>query len=159
MLGKFICGTNNKNRIKFFWIYCSRLIQREMIVTGRGEIVFKLFIFELQSNELLFSQHSFCMEQRETRSPDRWMPSSPDCAPCDYWLWGYLKKRLNKRKIQTIEGLKKAIREELKNIPPDMTVKALKAWPKRCRMIYYNKGGHIENLKWKRQPIRLQSVN
>jgi hypothetical protein len=80
-------------------------------------------------------------------TPDQWMPSSPDCAPCDYWLWGYLKSKLNKRRIKTIIGLKRAIREEVQKIPPEMIVKALRAWPKRCRMIYYAKGQNIENKK------------
>lgn len=45
--------------------------------------------------------------------PHQWLPNSPDAAPCDYWLWGYLKSQI-------------------------------KAWPKRLRQIYYNKGQHIE---------------
>ena len=33
--------------------------------------------------------------------PEEWMPKSPDAAPIDYAVWGYLKKRLLKhwRKI------------------------------------------------------------
>lgn len=92
-------------------------------------------------------------------TPDQWMPSSPDCAPCDYWLWGYIKKKLNKRRVRTIRGLKKAVREELQNIPPEMMMRALKSWSKRCRMIYYNKGAHIENKKRKSQTSCVQSVN
>ena len=76
---------------------------------------------------------------------DQWMPSSPDCAPCDYWLFGYLKNRVQKRKVKTIAGLKKAIRQEVKNIPIWMVERALRSWPRRCRLVYYNKGGYIEN--------------
>lgn len=72
------------------------------------------------------------------------MPNSPDADPCDYFLWGYLKSKLNKRNVNTINGLKKAIAQEVGNIPQDMINKALKAWPKRCRKIYYCKGQHIE---------------
>jgi hypothetical protein len=79
-------------------------------------------------------------------TPLQWIPSSPDAAPCDYFLWGYLKPRLNKRKITTTKGLKKAIRE-VKKIPQEMINRALKAWPKRCRQIYYNKGLHIEKFR------------
>jgi hypothetical protein len=28
------------------------------------------------------------------RKPRQWMPNSPDWAPCDYFLWGYLKRAL-----------------------------------------------------------------
>ncbi len=44
------------------------------------------------------------------------MPNSSDCAPCDYFLWGYLKRALNRRKVRTIQGLKKCISEELKKV-------------------------------------------
>ena len=79
--------------------------------------------------------------------PWEWMSNSPDCSPCDFWLFGYLKSRLSKRNIMTIQGLKNAIREEVKNIPRDMIERALKSWPRRCRYVYYNKGGTIENFK------------
>jgi len=78
---------------------------------------------------------------------EEWMPNSPDAAPCDYFLWGYLKHKILKRKVRTIEGLKRAVRQELLAIPRDMIERALKSWPKRCREIYKNKVGHIENFK------------
>lgn len=28
-------------------------------------------------------------------TPNQWMPNSPDAASLDFFLWGYLKKRLN----------------------------------------------------------------
>jgi len=77
-------------------------------------------------------------------TPLQWIPNSPDGAPCDFFLWGVLKQRVRKRKVKTIRGLKKAIKEELKKIPQNMINKALKSWPKRCRQIYYKKGLHIE---------------
>jgi hypothetical protein len=79
--------------------------------------------------------------------PTKWMPNSPDAAPLDYFFWGYLKKRLNRRKVRTIRGLQKAIREEVAKVPQNMINKALKSWGRRCRHIYYNKGLHIENYK------------
>lgn len=77
-------------------------------------------------------------------TPEQWLPNSPDCSPCDYFLWGYIKNRLNSRKISTIAGLKKAILREYNNVPQNMIENALKAWPKRCRRIYYARGHHIE---------------
>ncbi len=78
-------------------------------------------------------------------TPSEWMPNSPDAAPLDYFFWGYLKNRVNKRKPKTISGLKKVIREEVKKVPQMMINKALKSWSRRCRDIYHNKGLHIEN--------------
>lgn len=76
--------------------------------------------------------------------PQDWMPNSPDVAPCDYFLWGYLKSKVNSHKVTTINGLKKVIKSEFAKIPQEMINRALKSWPKRCRFVYYNKGSHIE---------------
>ncbi|GBM44358.1 hypothetical protein AVEN_185661-1 [Araneus ventricosus] len=53
-------------------------------------------------------------QQVQFLRPQQWMPNSPDAAPCDYILWGYLKNKLNKRRISTLRGLQKAIREGVK---------------------------------------------
>ncbi|GBN38355.1 hypothetical protein AVEN_185836-1 [Araneus ventricosus] len=74
----------------------------------------------------------------------QWMPNSPDAAPCDCFLWGQLKNKLNKRRVSTLMGLQKAIREEVKKIPQGIILRALKSWPKCCRQIYYAEGRHIE---------------
>uniref|UniRef100_A0AC35UET8 DDE_3 domain-containing protein n=1 Tax=Rhabditophanes sp. KR3021 TaxID=114890 RepID=A0AC35UET8_9BILA len=68
-------------------------------------------------------------------SKDEWLPASPDCAPCDYWLWGYLKNRVRKRNCTTIKQLKKAIIDEAKLIPLDMAERAMAAMPKRLIMV------------------------
>ncbi|CAF2121468.1 unnamed protein product [Rotaria magnacalcarata] len=39
--------------------------------------------------------------------PEEWMPKIPDVAPMDYAIWGYLKQRLNKKRIETLDELKK----------------------------------------------------
>ncbi|CAF2118715.1 unnamed protein product [Rotaria magnacalcarata] len=41
--------------------------------------------------------------------PQEWMPKSPDAAPMDYVVWGHLKQRLNKCKIETLDQLKKKL--------------------------------------------------
>ncbi|KAF2891376.1 hypothetical protein ILUMI_14797 [Ignelater luminosus] len=38
--------------------------------------------------------------------PEEWMPSAPDCAPCDYFLWSYLKTCVDGHNHKTIAGLK-----------------------------------------------------
>ena len=78
-------------------------------------------------------------------TPEEWLPNSPDCAPMDFFFWGYLKRRINKRSPKTINGLKKVIRDEVKKVPQNLINKALKSWSRRCREIYYNRGSHIEN--------------
>ncbi|GBM22673.1 hypothetical protein AVEN_144453-1 [Araneus ventricosus] len=83
-------------------------------------------------------------QQLQFLRPQQWMLNSPDAAPCDYFLWGHLKNKLNKRGVSTLRGLQKAIREEVKKISQEMILRALKSWPKRCRQIYYAEGRHIE---------------
>lgn len=43
--------------------------------------------------------------------------------------------------------LKKFLVSEAKKIPLEIIRRALKSWPKRCRLIYYNKGLQIETYK------------
>lgn len=79
--------------------------------------------------------------------PEKWMPSSPDASPCDYFLWGHLKAELNKKAPRSVEGLKTAIADALRKIPLAMIQSAMRAWPKRCRLIYKAGGQHIEKYK------------
>ncbi|KAF2896814.1 hypothetical protein ILUMI_09362 [Ignelater luminosus] len=60
----------------------------------------------------------FLREQNVTFiEPEQWLPSSPDCTPCDYFLWGYLKSQVNNRNIRTLCGLQKAVQDELEKYP------------------------------------------
>lgn len=77
--------------------------------------------------------------------PYKWTPNSPDNSPCDYFLWGELSRRVAKRKASTIEGLKKILQDEYDKIPQESINNAMKAWLKRCRLIYKYKGLQIEN--------------
>ncbi|GBN06727.1 hypothetical protein AVEN_124373-1 [Araneus ventricosus] len=90
------------------------------------------------------TQKFFTDQQVQFLRPQQWMPNSPDAAPCDYFLWGHLKNKLNKRRVSTLRGLQKAIREEVKKIPQEMILRALTSWPKRFRQIYYAEDRHIE---------------
>ncbi|XP_042904516.1 histone-lysine N-methyltransferase SETMAR-like [Parasteatoda tepidariorum] len=83
-------------------------------------------------------------QQVQFLRPEQWIPNSPDVAPCDYFLRGHLKNKLNKRRISTLRGLQRAIREEVTKIPQEIILRALKSWPKCCRQIYYAGGRQIE---------------
>ncbi|GBN88783.1 hypothetical protein AVEN_187676-1 [Araneus ventricosus] len=43
-------------------------------------------------------------QQVQFLRPQQWMPNSPDAAPCDYFLWGHLKNKLNKRRVSTLKS-------------------------------------------------------
>lgn len=76
--------------------------------------------------------------------PSQWCPNSPDLAPCDFFLWGYLKTMICQQKVDTIKKLKKLILRAVQKVPLNLVHRALKSWPKRCRQCYYNKGKHFE---------------
>ena len=78
--------------------------------------------------------------------PHEWLPKSPDAAPMDYSIWGVMKERVRKHKVSTLKGLKNAIKVEWENLEQDIIDNALKSWAKRCRLIYYAHGSHIEHL-------------
>jgi len=69
--------------------------------------------------------------------PNESIPSSLDAAPMDFSVWGYLKQRLNKQKIETLV--------ELKKIDQSYIDKVLAYWPKRVFLIHKARGFHIEH--------------
>ncbi len=77
--------------------------------------------------------------------PEEWMPKSPDAAPMDYSVWGYLKQQLNKQKIETLSQLKKKTSNEWKKFDQIYIDKVLANWPKRIYLILKARGFHIEH--------------
>ncbi|RWR99964.1 uncharacterized protein B4U80_04996 [Leptotrombidium deliense] len=71
-------------------------------------------------------------------TPLQWMPSSPDAAPMDYCIWGYIKNKLCNKMLQQFKRLKTRFAK------PSGTFHVMKSWSRRCRRIYYNKGSYIE---------------
>lgn len=53
----------------------------------------------------------------------------PHCGSCDFFIWDYLKGQLQKRRFATIEGMKRAIAEQLKNVPKTRCNKILVILP------------------------------
>lgn len=73
-----------------------------------------------------------------------WPPRSPDLNPCDFFLWGYLKDKVYRKKYETTEELKEAIKEEIKKISK-ITLSAVFAdMRKRCLLCIEKEGGHVE---------------
>ena len=52
-----------------------------------------------------------------------WPARSPDLAPCDFFLWGYLKGKVYKHCPHNMVELKMAIQEEIQQITPAMTMR------------------------------------
>ena len=61
-----------------------------------------------------------------------------------------METQLKKRKLQTLTGLKVALKQIWDEIPQNIIDNCLNAWPKRCYAIRKAKGGNIEHLLWKK---------
>jgi [histone H3]-lysine36 N-dimethyltransferase SETMAR len=77
-------------------------------------------------------------------SPEEWTPNSPDLAPMDYFVWGWMKSQIKNRKPTTLDGLKRALKRCWEDLPQELINKALQSWPRRLRMGNKSKGSHIE---------------
>lgn len=75
-----------------------------------------------------------------------WPPYSPDLSPLDFFLWGYTKDRVYKNRPKTINELKMAIIETLRNIPAAGLSRTIGSFEKRLRYVIHTEGGHIENI-------------
>ncbi|XP_052218099.1 uncharacterized protein LOC127835701 [Dreissena polymorpha] len=62
---------------------------------------------------------------------DEWMPKSPDASQTDFGIWGIFKRRLQKRNVNYVIGLKKALKDEWRKLNQTIINKTLELWPKR----------------------------
>ena len=78
------------------------------------------------------------------KSPDLWPPSSPDCNPCDYYLWGVLEQQVNCRPYNTKDELKVAIVDAMRSLSRHELAKACSSFRGRVEMVVAAEGGFIE---------------
>jgi transposase len=62
-------------------------------------------------------------------------PYSPDLAPSDFFLFGYLKQELKGSIFHDSKSLKDAIEHILRNIPQDLLYRTFENWRKRCEQV------------------------
>ena len=77
-------------------------------------------------------------------SPDLWPPSSPDCNPLDYYVWGVLEKEVNKRSYNTKDELISSIKLAMDNLSRDDVAKACSSFRSRLEKVIEVDGGHFE---------------
>ncbi|GFT86953.1 uncharacterized protein TNCV_301951 [Trichonephila clavipes] len=71
------------------------------------------------------------------------MASSPDLAPADFWLWGYLKSRVYLSGPSSLSELKDAIRREVFSIHPDVALPTVAGFVTRLECLLPRGGGHV----------------
>jgi histone-lysine N-methyltransferase SETMAR len=70
---------------------------------------------------------------------------SPDLAPCDFWLFNEIKKRLPDRTSE--ELLESQITEILNSIPKEEFQRTFQKWTERMKLCIENQGNYFEHLK------------
>jgi hypothetical protein len=78
-----------------------------------------------------------------------WPAHSPDLAPCDFFLWGYLKSKVYTHRPENLQTLKDAIRLEIAAIPPGMTERIMRAFRNRLEECIANDGYHLGEITFK----------
>jgi hypothetical protein len=74
-----------------------------------------------------------------------WPPRSPDLTPCDYFLWGFLKQMVYKRRFETLEELKAEITRCAEFITPEMLEATFtRSLIERTNLCLHANGGHFE---------------
>ena len=71
-------------------------------------------------------------------------PYSPDLAPSDFWLFGYLKQQLNS--YSDSKSLQQAVTKAMRAISQDEFRKVFNHWIERMKLCIENKGDYFEHL-------------
>ena len=78
--------------------------------------------------------------------PMSWPARSPDLTPCDFYLWGDLKRRVYSCKVTSITQLKQRIIAEIAMTSHEALQAAVSTHlAKRLQLCAKRNGGHIEN--------------
>lgn len=74
-----------------------------------------------------------------------WPARSPDITPLDFFLWGYLKQKVyRKRPFQNIDHLENTIRDVCNDIPPRFLRNVVKEFCRRTVTCMEREGRHTE---------------
>jgi hypothetical protein len=71
-------------------------------------------------------------------------PYSPDLAPCDFFLFGYLKQELAGRQYETPADLFSEVRGIIRGISGDLLRRVFEAWRMRLEQCWNSGGEYVE---------------
>jgi hypothetical protein len=72
---------------------------------------------------------------------------SPDTSPMDFYGFGLLKQRLQRRRATTLDGVWKILKQEWCSITLEEVTKVYNSWKRRLRLVNQMGGAHIEQTK------------
>jgi hypothetical protein len=84
-----------------------------------------------------------------------WPARSPELAVPDFFLWGFLKDRVFRRRIITIQELKQAIVDEVAAIDEDLRRRVYGNFRKRLQECIDLKGGHLSDVIFKKSACNI----
>ncbi len=73
-----------------------------------------------------------------------WPPSSPDCNPLDYFVWGVCERDVNRAPHNTLASLRSKITEVMASLSRDTVVTACKRFRNRIEAVVEVGGDFIE---------------
>ncbi|XP_054709168.1 uncharacterized protein LOC129218873 [Uloborus diversus] len=77
-------------------------------------------------------------------TPDLWPPSSPDCNPLDYYLWGVVEEKVNAKFHNTKDALRATITVVVLNVDRKEVKHACGRFRSRLERVVAANGGYIE---------------
>ncbi|KAL1488966.1 hypothetical protein ABEB36_014749 [Hypothenemus hampei] len=101
-----------------------------------------------QGSMAILRQH-FPTRLISLRGDLQWPARSPDLAPCDFFLWGYLKSLVYNDRPRTLPHLKNNIRQAIANIPIDMLERVERNYRIRLTQCIENNGRHLSDIIFK----------
>ena len=76
--------------------------------------------------------------------PVKWPARSPDLTPCDFWLWGHLKRLVYQGNVDNVATLKDRITLHVKQINEHLLHSAVENVVQRMHFLEHMQGQHIE---------------
>ena len=73
-----------------------------------------------------------------------WPPSSPDCAPLDYGIWGFIESKACATPHPNVDSLKASVEREWAEMPEDYVIKVCRAFRPRVEAMVECDGSHFE---------------
>jgi hypothetical protein len=95
-------------------------------------------------NAMRVLEYAFPARVISRRGTVEWPARSPDLNACDFFLWGYLKRKVYGKKPRTTMGLKQNIRDEVAAVCPTMLQRVMQNFQKRLRECVDNSGRHSQ---------------
>ena len=75
-----------------------------------------------------------------------WPPRSPDLSPLDFFLWGFLKEVIFKRKPVSVPKLKDFIVQTVATVEEETLQNAMENFVMRIHKCMAENGGHFDHL-------------